>query len=391
MVKKTQAYQLPAPYPIGHGTEDLSRVWYTSDRVNGKLLLKPQQYDRDHRIETLYVRDVPNFTLLPFGADVRSNLNPLGGWGREGAAWAAVQSAAYARLIGKLRSGSAALGVTLGSFKQSQSMIIDRSQKLADFFHKQELKLRKRNSKTPWVDFAKARASDVLEGEFGWVPLVQDIHAAARTACYYAPVKWVRSAHRVTISDRQFTPNAPWSYSRDVVEVGQARGVYSCVATVTNENLWLANRLGLINPATVALDLVPWSWVVGMFVNIQSIVASFTDTMGLTLTDVSFTRRFDITRTEWIKGYGLDPAYTGSNMQQQKWVGHYRQVLGNTLPRPTLQFRVPELNWQLAVTAAALMVQKVHALDRTARTLGRALNPLERVPPPKRGIRNNRV
>jgi hypothetical protein len=59
----------------------------------------------------------------------------------------------------------------------------------------------------------------------------------------------------------------------------------SATVQVTNPNMFLANQLGFLNPALVAWELVPFSFVVDWFVNVGAVISSMTDFMGCTLKD----------------------------------------------------------------------------------------------------------
>jgi hypothetical protein len=54
---------------------------------------------------------------------------------------------------------------------------------------------------------------------------------------------------------------------------------------VSNPNLYLASQLGFVNPAAIAWELVPFSFVVDWFVNVGEFLNNFTDLWGLTVTD----------------------------------------------------------------------------------------------------------
>ena len=61
-------------------------------------------------------------------------------------------------------------------------------------------------------------------------------------------------------------------------------------ATVTNPNLYLANRLGVINPQVWVWDAIPFSFFVDWWLPIGSFLGNFTATAGLTLSGTSVTR-----------------------------------------------------------------------------------------------------
>jgi len=50
---------------------------------------------------------------------------------------------------------------------------------------------------------------------------------------------------------------------------------------LTNENLFLANRVGLINPASIAWEVLPFSFVVDWFTGLGNAIDGFTDLAGL--------------------------------------------------------------------------------------------------------------
>ena len=54
---------------------------------------------------------------------------------------------------------------------------------------------------------------------------------------------------------------------------------------ITNPNLLLANRLGLVNPLSVAWELVPFSFVVDWFSGVGNVLDGYTDLLGLSVVD----------------------------------------------------------------------------------------------------------
>jgi hypothetical protein len=58
-----------------------------------------------------------------------------------------------------------------------------------------------------------------------------------------------------------------------------------CEAIVSNDVLFVMNRTGLINPATVAFDLVPFSFILDWFGNFSQMFAAPTDFFGVSLSN----------------------------------------------------------------------------------------------------------
>ena len=206
----------------------------------------------------------------------------------------------------------------------------------------------------------------ILEGLFGWKPLLSDIHAAATSVIHCAPSREKVSAIGRSFFEHKFNHSNPTS-STHVTKLGSVsvRHVANCL--VENPNKWLAERAGLNNPATVAWDLVPWSFVVNMFANTGAIVQSITYFAGLTFDGQSTTEKSQCAET---RVYTFDRSvhgYSGGTLRA--WEQAHGRTVGSPLPPPTLEFRVPEANWELAAIACSLMVQRV-------RTVGNILQKL---------------
>jgi hypothetical protein len=125
-------------------------------------------------------------------------------------------------------------------------------------------------------------ASTYLEMHFGWEPMVQDIYDAVEVL--QEPIKDVRiraAASRFVKSKvyigGEWDGSSQWDYGRDY------RVKYGCDVAVANPNLWLANQLGLLNPLTIAWELVPFSFVADWFFNVEQFLSFGTDFLGLTV------------------------------------------------------------------------------------------------------------
>lgn len=368
MAFKSNHYSVPPGYPQnGPGVYDQLKWWVTSDRgPSGKLDLRAQPFRSERRTNNRQVNTHDDRWFGDVFPDVRSGLDFASTVGlrynNEGDSWGPLYNEAYARFRGKLYKGGASLGVTLGGLQQSREMISSRSQKLANFtssiLRKKELRAR-RVKPGRWRDVANARASDVLETEFGWVPLIQDIHSALFTACDTPRSPFIRARAKSPIYNRD---EEYYSNYLTVKEAGGTAWVtIAGSAVIDNPNLWLLNRLGLINPAVVAWDLVPWSFVVNMFVNVNAILQSMTDFVGLEFRDLSVTRRCDTNYT-MLRTWRDQPGIYYQSVTERR---AYRSV-GGSLPRPSLQFQLPKGNWELGLIASALAVQNVRKIGALA-------------------------
>lgn len=324
-----------------------------SPKVNGKLKLRSNfaTIDKMKLLNSVYV---PGSVNKPPDAS-------HGGAG--GFSFSNLDNIAYNRWRGRLFKGSASLGVTAASWGQSRDMIISRSNSLGRTLDNSIEFLRKNPNAVKRLKRNREPLADqVLETKFGWQPLFGDIHAALFTVCKDGqPPEWVSGKARGIVDMQHGSTSNPYYYHNDRY-MGQASVSYATKVTIANPNLWLLNRLGLINPATVIWDLIPWSFVVNMFVNVNAILNSFTDTVGLDVTDMSVTRTCKLMRD-----YSLSNKPDGSGLASSSTNIYYkRRTLGVPL-KPTVELRVPELNWELAVIASSLVVQKFKTINNIIR------------------------
>ena len=181
-----------------------------------------------------------------------------------------------------------------------------------------------------------------------------DIHAAATTVIQgRVPTEFVKrngsaSYTRLEVSDR------PGWNREETRHTGTVGVRYAVGVKVENPNLWLAERAGLLNPAAVAWDMVPFSFIVNMFVNVGSLVNSISDFAGLTFVEPTKSVMIRDTR---VTTRTVQYPYVGSRTLMNQSFYLDRKVEGPSLPGGLL-FRVPEVNWELAAMAASLAVQQ---------------------------------
>lgn len=284
---------------------------------------------------------------------------------------------ARARWDGKLRAGHADLGVTLGSWRQSWDMIAKRgaqatrsldrvARRLEGMSDSQRSKMRRKMQRRDRQlrgqprdnSYLETPANLVLEGEFGWLPLITDAAKAFKVMTKPTPDGWVtartHTAYAESTSDLQSNPQqiVKWDGEFKI-------SVCGCVR-VDNPNIWLANQLGLLNLPGVAWDLVPWSFVVNMFSNCGQIANSFTSYYGLTVKDTSVTSTHRHLREEVQLPIG---GVAGTS----RVACSYKERTAGPLPRIPLYFRMPELTWETALIAVSLAIQQVTRITKLLR------------------------
>ena len=259
---------------------------------------------------------------------------------------------AYAKFRGKLYYGKAALGVTAASYRQSADMIRGRYAQMtapADRMLAQWATL-------PTGKKARSLADTHLEVIFGWKPLIEDIQASAKSVIQHADtfshVKGRAKSPIVSTSKGALTSSLNGFHDYDL----HMRVTISATAEVRNLNTWLLERAGLLNPVAVAWDLVPWSFVVNMFISTGAVVNSVTDFAGLKLSDSGVTtsvKGLYWTQYGWKDYYGEDQVFNSTKIRELR-----------PPERPYFVTRLPDVNWDLVAMAASLFTQKFSKIAR---------------------------
>lgn len=118
-----------------------------------------------------------------------------------------------------------------------------------------------------------------LEYHFGWAPLMQDIHTGVSIMTKDPTSKVVRASAsrntqwRGTLKDYQWVSSGGEHFTCHM----------SAEVSVESPNLFRANQLGLLNPAAIAWELVPFSFVVDWFTSVGQVINSLSDFIGLEL------------------------------------------------------------------------------------------------------------
>lgn len=214
---------------------------------------------------------------------------------------------AYAKLVSQL--GDTSLwAVNIAEGKQSLAMIANRATQITRFcraLHRFDFPGASKAlglNRVPKGLKAKSKAfaNNFLEYHFGWEPLVQDIGSAVTTLGGKRPNKTIKSSGIGYWKDTYGSsgsglpgPYFVWNYKTSVR--------LHVTIQVANENTYMLQQLGFINPLSVAWELVPFSFVVDWFANVGQFLGSFSDFAGLTqinpytsLLQVGLTTRYSV-------------------------------------------------------------------------------------------------
>lgn len=266
---------------------------------------------------------------------------------------------AYQKLIRQVKPDNAALGALYGERHAALRMIRERSDKIRDFvvavrrfqFRRAAVML---GLTSPPGGLRRDLASfgnNVLEYSFGWAPLISDISGAISVLQRGVPP--VRIKVSSVVPDRSSGSSSPSGWTDQWSITGSNRVVLGCDIYVDNPNLFLANQLGLVNLASVAVELMPFSFIVDYFVNVSEFLSSFTDLWGVRVLNPYRQYKTDYTISQ--SAFGPTVPYRGWTARRR---GNMR--ITGPLPGPTLRIREPwVLSPQRALTSVSLLLQQL--------------------------------
>lgn len=269
------------------------------------------------------------------------------------------------RLMSKLQDGQLLLA-TLAEAKQTIGMMTNR------FIQARNIVLAVRHRDIPRLKdaltdatggrgprtlpkFGKTFGDAILEVYFGIKPILSDLQNGAEILSKDFDFIQIDGNGKAT-GDQFTSSNAEITWFRKQEEYW-VKTKCGCRAKVSNPNEFLAEKLGLVNPFATAWELVPWSFVVDYFVNVNQFVGALTDTYGVTLRDPwTRTRTFSFASYESRNfnsaTHKLDGGYTTGI-----WCRETRAV--TSLPNVRLSSRAFSLGKDLSrlVTSGALLLQ----------------------------------
>lgn len=218
-------------------------------------------------------------------------------------------------------------------------------------------------------------AGYVLETQYGWMPLLQDIKSGAEKIAAIVqddatPVVIRARASKLSSSERtgDFYGGTPWNQ----ITVDSVRVQYVLRYRFTDGYLAQAASLGLTNPASLIWEVIPLSFVIDWLVPVGKYLESLSAfhgldfrsctlsatrncksmyTAGIPLADVVYAQANADT---WFLKRKI--AYTGGNVIQT--YGGFTRVVLSDFPSAEIGLESKNFTWSKLATVAALLQQR---------------------------------
>lgn len=207
------------------------------------------------------------------------------------------------------------------------------------------------------VSVRKSFANNWLEYHFGWEPLYQDVHDALEIM--NNPINAftkARGASKIKFTNTE-TQNYGSVLRTTVYTVQYASAQGAAVKAINNVGLHSLDQFGLLNPLSIAWELVPFSFVVDWFANVGQVLSSFSDFAGMTLQGQYYVFHYSATASTVWTPTGV-PAPGFSNLKCIGTGTYYQR--GAALANPSFNVKKLRLPSKVrAATAVSLVIQQL--------------------------------
>lgn len=320
-----------------------TQTWYRSDK--GAKVRKPLPYEM---VTQILVKETPLCKIAHM--DAEQGLTYMkSGWGRsniKGNTIEALHNQCYAKFLEKVRK-SPQVGVDVAERHQTYRMIasilkglrrpIQNLTKVAKRYRSKPLSSAMSDMPDLWLAF-----------HFGVEPLIKDLFDLLERLEQPAEAKVIYAYRKKTITYNET------SYGTTYAERYKLGVRIAAHVTRVDERTALMSDLGLINPASIAWELVPFSFVVDWFYPVGQYISSMSDLLGYKFQDAYST--WYISGTEDQTATTVGPLYNGTI----SWKAYkVRRRLEN--PKMVSQyFRIPDaISPSRAATSISLLLQQL--------------------------------
>lgn len=280
-------------------------------------------------------------------------------------AWDMAYARAFAKFKGRIRGeADASLGVFLAELPQAYKALYHRFKQLSSalrHLRRGNVGALYRTLKVPPsarkpLNRGQSVADQWLELSFGWMPAIADI---------YNILKVLESTPGTRVSARGgFRPPLYNQISNGIPSRISVRMSVEMRATVRIESpyVYTLSQLGLLNPAEVVWELIPWSFLVDWFASVGAFLSNLSAFAGLRLEEASYT----------YFGIGYDSTAETSPLTQpprmsKSW--RVERVVG-VPPVPPIGVSVPRMSSMRTANAVALLTQQFVRVKAKADRIG---------------------
>jgi len=271
--------------------------------------------------------------------------------------FASVERVASNKCLNHVRDQEIDLGVSLGEYRETASFVASAMRKTARSFMQFKrgnvsgaMRTLTGEANDAWRDIPGVASNAWLAYSYGLSPLVKDVYDSVdlyqRRYERLVTIPIARGSHKAIVNAT--VTHSSGKYSAQIASHISSR----CVVEFDVENplLRTLDQLGVINPLSVAWELVPFSFVVDWFIPIGSFISGIVPPQG-----VKFRRGYVTTKASGVilNKTTIPPAgplgYVATSEQTE--VFKRRTVLTNF---PRYHLVVPDLSLQKGQIASAL-------------------------------------
>lgn len=202
---------------------------------------------------------------------------------------------AYSKFVDLLKGDTVELGTALAEGRETIVMVAERMQMLGKAYKalksgefRKFLRILRVQPKRPHKDLHWSKSRDAsalwLEYWFGWSPTVSTVYDLMRHAEDQTPkFQKIREKGSVGVSGSDVSGVIGNSRACKTSYKGAVHVSIQAEVAVSDPFLFKMNQLGLVNPASVAWEVVPFSFLVDWFASVSTWLNGLTDFVGVTL------------------------------------------------------------------------------------------------------------
>lgn len=294
-----------------------------------------------------------------------SNLGCMDTWGYTEVSQSKSEESAYGKAYSRFYEGiheAADMGLLAAERREAMKLMLTRLKSLTkaasalrkgrfgDFIKALDTRPVPRHRRTKWTK-PKDFSALWLEYWFGWSPMLNDIGNVVDVLQGDIPFgqRFRGRGKGYDLKLANLVTRTNYIFERQARVESKVQILAN--VSVSNPNLFLANQLGFVNPAYIAWQLIPFSFLVDWFIPIGGFLKNYTNNVGLKVEEIWVTKT-SVTRA--VEKY-TDPL--GQSATYHTTHVNVSRVPNQTLKRPSLTVDLPDgLSITRGATAISLLV-----------------------------------